>query len=264
MPRRLRATQSVEPRGSWWKLVVAYDGTAYGGWQRQPNAVTIQALLEEAFYRVTGQRVTVHGSGRTDAGVHARGQVASCECLTSLGPVALRRALNANLPADVRVWRVTRAPVGFHARFDAVQKEYRYLMETGEVADPFLRRYAWHHPQPLDVREMRRAAARLRGRHDFTALSANPGGAERDRVRCITRLGIHRRGSQVTIVVRADGFLYKMVRTLVGALVRVGEGKLTAEQLAALVRAGRRVPLLETAPAHGLTLWRVWYRRGRR
>lgn len=260
MPHTARGKRTTEPVRTCWKLIVAYDGTAYGGWQRQPNAVTVQELLETALARITGQNVTVQGSGRTDAGVHARAQVASCECVTRLRPVALQHALNANLPDDVRVMRVTRMPVGFHARFDAVAKEYRYQIDTGAVADPFLRRYAWHHPQPLDVRAMRRAAKWLVGRHDFTALSARTGTVERGKVRTITRLTIRREGRLLTIAVRADGFLYKMVRTLVGALVRVGEGKLTAEALRELVRTCRRVPVLETAPAHGLILWRVWYR----
>lgn len=260
MPHTARGKRTTEPIRTCWKLIVAYDGTAYGGWQRQPNTITVQELLETALARVTGQNVTVHGSGRTDAGVHARAQVASCECVTRLRPVALQRALNANLPDDVRVMRVTRMPVGFHARFDAVAKEYRYQIDTGAVADPFLRRYAWHHPQPLDVRAMRRAAKWLVGRHDFTALSARPGTDERNNVRTITRLTIRREGRLLTVAVRADGFLYKMVRTLVGALVRVGEGKLTAEALRELVRTRRRVPVLETAPAQGLILWHVWYR----
>ncbi|MCS7048493.1 MAG: tRNA pseudouridine(38-40) synthase TruA [Verrucomicrobiae bacterium] len=260
MPRTTRRKPVSESAGTWWKLVVAYDGTAYGGWQRQPNAITIQEVLERVLARVTGQQVTVHGSGRTDAGVHARGQVASCECATRLRPMELQRALNANLPADVRVLRVTRARPGFHARFDAVAKEYRYQLDLGPVADPFLRRYAWHHPQRLNLRAMRRAARWLRGRHDFTALSATGDGEEKNCVRRIMRLTIRQEGQLVTIGVRADGFLYKMVRTLVGALVKVGEGKLTPEELRELVRQRRRVPLLETAPAHGLFLWRVWYR----
>jgi len=239
-----------------FKLLIAYDGTGYGGWQRQPNAITVQELLEKAVEKVSGARVAVHGSGRTDAGVHAREQVASCSLVTGHSPAIIRRALNANLPEDIRILRVREVDAAFHARFSAKRKEYRYQIDCGAVADPFLRRYAWHHPQPLDLAAMRRAARLLKGRHDFTALSAT---SERSPVRTVTKLTIARRGRLLTIAVAADGFLYKMARSMVGALVKVGEGKLTVEQLKTLLASKKRTPLVETAPAHGLFLWRVWY-----
>ncbi len=239
-----------------FKLTIAYDGTAYGGWQRQPNAVTVQELLEKALAKLAGQRVTVHGSGRTDAGVHARDQVASVRLTTQHSPRPLLRALNAQLPGDIRVLRVQEVDAKFHARFSAKAKEYRYQIDTGAVADPFLRRYAWHHPRPLDVPAMRRAARLMVGRHDFSALSAK---SERDPVRTVSKLTITKRGRLITIAVRADGFLYKMARSMVGALVKVGEGKLTVEQLRALMAGKRRTALVETAPARGLCLWRVFY-----
>lgn len=239
-----------------FKLTVAYDGTAYGGWQRQPNAVTVQQRLEEALAKLAGQRVPVHGSGRTDAGVHARAQVASVSLVTRHSPRTLRRALNAQLPEDIRVLRVQEVRAGFHARFSAKAKEYRYQMDTGAVADPFLRRYAWHHPRPLDLKAMRRAAKLMLGRHDFSALSAK---SERNPVRTVSRLTITKRGRVLTMAVRADGFLYKMARSMVGALVKVGEGKLTVEQLRALMAGKKRTARVETAPARGLFLWRVWY-----
>ena len=242
------------------KLTIAYDGTAYGGWQRQSNATTVQALVENACEQVSGVQVTVHGSGRTDAGVHARAQVASCSLVTRLPLSVLLRALNAHLPPDVRITRVQEVPAGFHARFSAKRKEYRYQIDTGAVANPFLRRYAWHHPRPLDLPAMRRAARRLKGRHDFTALAAR---SERHPVRTISRLSIRKTGPLLTIAVVADGFLYKMARSIVGALVKVGEGKLSPEKLAELLAARKRVALIETAPAHGLTLWRVEYGSGR-
>jgi len=238
------------------KLTIAYDGTAYGGWQRQPNRVTIQQLVEEAAGKLAGKRVVVHGSGRTDAGVHARAQVASCAFATRHAPAKLRRALNANLPDDIRVTGVQVVPAKFHARVSATAKEYRYQMDAGPVADPFLRAYAWHRPWRLDVPAMRRAAGLLKGRHDFTALSVK---SRRGPVRTISRLAITKRGDVVTIAVVANGFLYKMVRTIVGALVKVGEGRLPVEQLRELVRAKKRIPVIETAPAHGLFLWRVDY-----
>ena len=255
-----------------FKLTIAYDGTQYGGWQRQPNAVTVQELIEKVLTKIAGKRVVVHGSGRTDAGVHARGQVASCSLITRHSLLTLRRALNAQLPKDIRVQQVREVNDGFHARFSARGKEYRYQIDCGEVADPFLRRYAWHHPHPLNISAMRRAAPLLKGRHDFAALSANPmrpacaaeaTSARRrpvaDPVRTISKLTVGKHGDLLTISVCADGFLYKMVRSIVGALVKVGEGKLTAEQLAELMRRRKRTALVETAPAHGLFLWRVWY-----
>jgi tRNA pseudouridine38-40 synthase len=254
-----------------FKLTVAYDGTAYAGWQIQPNGVTVQELLERALAKLTGARVAVHGSGRTDAGVHARAQVASVALTTRHSPQTLCRALNANLPEDIRVLRVQEVPAKpslrdaegrgrqFHARFSAKSKEYRYQIDTGEVADPFLRAYAWHHPWPLDVPAMRRAAWLLKGRHDFSALSANPMRKIETPVRRVTKLTITRRGNLLTIAVSANGFLYKMVRSMVGALVKVGEGKLSVEQLRALMAGKTRMALVETAPAHGLFLWRVFY-----
>jgi tRNA pseudouridine38-40 synthase len=264
MPR----TRHRKSKTRHFKLTIAYDGTRYGGWQLQPNAVTIQGLIEAALERVCGSRFRVHGSGRTDAGVHARAQVASCSLATSHWPLTLRRALNANLPQDVRVLRVQEVDAKFHARFSAKAKEYRYQIDTGEVPDPFLRAYAWHHPRPLNLPAMRRAAGMLKGRHDFSALSAKPSPrdaegrgrqSERDPVRMISKLAVTKRGNVLTISVRANGFLYKMVRSIVGALVKVGEGKLTVEELRELLRAKKRSALVETAPAKGLFLWNVEY-----
>jgi tRNA pseudouridine38-40 synthase len=167
--------------------------------------------------------------------------------------------LNAQLPKDIRVLRVQDVNDGFHARFSARGKEYRYQIDCGAVADPFLRRYAWHHPHPLNVAAMRRAARLLKGRRDFLALSANPMRPVKTPVRTISKLTIIKRGDLLIVSVCADGFLYKMVRSIVGALVKVGEGKLTAEQLKALVKTKKRTALVETAPARGLFLWRVWY-----
>ncbi len=241
---------------SLYKLTIAYDGTGYGGWQSQPNAVTIQDVVAAALTKIQGNPVTLHGSGRTDAGVHARGQVASCALTVAHSPSTLRRALNANLPDDIRVLRVETVTAKFHARFSAQKKEYRYQLDCGEVANPFLRRYTWHHPRPLNLPAMRRAARLLKGRHNFTALAAK---SDRTPVRIISKLTLTRTGNLLTIAVAADGFLYKMVRSIVGVLVKVGEGKLTPEQVAALLKSKQRTPLVETAPAHGLFLWWVSY-----
>lgn len=242
-----------------FKFTIAYDGTAYGGWQMQPNRVSIQQRLEDVLATIDGRRVVVHGSGRTDAGVHARAQIASCAMLTSHPTSVLVRAVNAHLPEDIRVTHVQRVAPEFHARFSATGKEYRYQIDAGPVADPFQRAYAWHHPRPLNLPAMRRAARVLRGRHDFTALSANPMRPVESTVRTVSRLTVTREGSSIAIAVRADGFLYKMARTIVGALVKAGEGRLGADELRGILEAKKRTALIETAPAHGLFLWRVYY-----
>ncbi len=238
------------------KLTIAYDGAQYGGWQLQPNVMTVQQRIEAALSKIAGKPVRVHGSGRTDAGVHARAQVASCSLTMRHAPRTIRRALNANLPEDIRVTRVQEVDGKFHARFSTKGKEYRYQVDCGAVADPFLRAYTWHHPRPLDVIAMRRAARLLKGRHDFSALSAK---SERDPVRTVTKLTITQQGQLLIISVSADGFLYRMVRTIVGGLVKVGEGRLTTEELRVLLVGKKRIPLVETAPARGLFLWRVFY-----
>jgi tRNA pseudouridine38-40 synthase len=242
-----------------FKLTVAYEGTNYGGWQFQPNAVTIQGQLESALKRIAGKRVVVHGSGRTDAGVHARAQVANCSLVTNHRPLVLRAALNANLPDDIRVLLVQEVNARFHARFSAKGKEYRYQIDAGAVANPILRAYAWHHARPLDLAAMRRAAKLLRGRHNFSALSANPMRPVETPVRTIRKLSVTKRRNAVTVAVAADGFLYKMVRSIVGALVRVGEGRLAVDNLHTLIKAKKRSALVETAPAKGLFLWKVSY-----
>jgi tRNA pseudouridine38-40 synthase len=240
-------------------LTVTYDGTHYAGWQLQPNGKTVQEIVEGAVGKIAGRAVRIHGSGRTDAGVHAKGQVANCSFDTQLSSATLLRALNANLPEDVRVLRVQELGPKFHARFSAKGKEYRYQIDCGTVADPFLRAYAWHHPRPLNVAAMRKAARLLKGRHDFSALSANPMRPVESPVRTISKLTLTKQDNLLTISVRANGFLYKMVRSIVGALMKVGEGRLTAAQLRQLVNAKKRTALVETAPAHGLFLWRVFY-----
>ena len=250
---------SLQPKLRHFKLTVTYDGTQYAGWQLQPNGKTVQEVMELALAKIDGHDVRVYGSGRTDAGVHAREQVANCTLRTQLKVPTLLKALNANLPEDVRVFRLQVTDEKFHARFSAKGKEYRYQIDCGAVAEPFLRAYAWHHPWPLNVAAMRRAAGLLKGRHDFSALSAKPRRPVENTVRTISKLSVTKRGNLLTVTVAADGFLYKMVRSIVGALVKVGEGRLTIEELRALVKAKKRTALVETAPAHGLFLWRVFY-----
>jgi tRNA pseudouridine38-40 synthase len=241
---------------------LAYDGTAYAGWQLQPRVPTIQGTLEEALQRVVGRPVRIAASGRTDAGVHALGQVASFRCDTQLTPEVLRRALNANTPPDIDVSEVRLAPDQFHATRDAVAKRYRYVIQDGPHRDVFSRTTAWHLPKVLDVPRMQAGAALLVGRHDFQSFEA-AGAPRKTSVRTIHELQITRFERQVwqplAIDVEADGFLYNMVRNIVGSLVLVGRGVQPPEWIGRVLAAFDRTCAGPTAPAHGLTLLHVRY-----
>jgi tRNA pseudouridine38-40 synthase len=254
-------TDSSTPARS-LRLKLAYDGTAYGGWQRQLNCVSIQGLLETAFQRVTGERVSVTASGRTDAGVHALGQVASCNTNSSLTPDALRRALNASLPSDICILTVQEAPANFHAIREAVQKRYRYQIRTGQNRDVFARHYAWQIWHELDLEKMREATQHLIGRHDFRSFQTS-GSQRKTTVRTILDLTLQGErtdfGQRITLEVEADGFLYNMVRNIVGTLVEVGRGKQTPSWVSEVLAARDRRRAGPTAPARGLTLLHVTY-----
>lgn len=248
------------------RLVIAYDGTGYSGWQVQKIGTGVQEKVEAALAALFPSRPVLHGSSRTDTGVHAFGLVAHFEVPRvefRMPPRKLLLALNAHLPEDVRVLRVARARPEFHARFDAVGKEYRYLVWNHPAENPLLRTQAWHVPRRLELGAMRRAAAALVGRHDFRAFTANPGYARTSTVRTLHRVEVRRSGRLLTFVIEGDGFLYKMCRGLVGTLVQVGTGRLAPDAIPEiLARQDRRVAGM-TAPACGLVLWRVRYpRRG--
>ncbi|HEY8368249.1 MAG TPA: tRNA pseudouridine(38-40) synthase TruA, partial [Thermodesulfobacteriota bacterium] len=224
------------------KLTVEYLGAGFAGWQAQASGRrTVQGVLAEAVARVTGERVAVHGAGRTDAGVHALGQVASLVLERStLAPDALRDALNAVLPADVSVRAVEEAHAGFHARKDAAGKRYRYLILVSPARSPFWEGRAWHRRGPLDLDAMRRAASGLVGTHDFSAFRAAASEA-RSAVRTVSRLTIDADPEVerlVRVEIEGDGFLTHMVRIIVGTLVEVGRGKMPAERVAEIL-AGR-------------------------
>jgi tRNA pseudouridine38-40 synthase len=246
------------------RLVVAYDGTDYVGWQVQPEGVSVQGRLEEALARLFPTAPRVVSSSRTDTGVHARGMCAHFDVPRAdwrMKPDKLVLAANAHLPDDVRVVAAARARPGFHARFDAVGKQYRYAVWNHPAHDPLGLRRQWHVPRPLDLRAMRAAAAGLVGRHDFVAFSASPGYERRHTVRHVTRCRVLRSGPLVTVVIEADGFLYKMCRGIVGTLVQVGHGRFRPEEPAAMLSGRDRRLSGMTAPALGLTLWHVRYRR---
>ncbi len=243
-----------------WKCVCAYDGRAFAGWQSQAGGGSVQDAIEARLAAVLGTSARIHGSGRTDAGVHACGQVFHVDAGWRHGPERLASALRAGLPPSIQIRSVRPAPEGFHARFSATGKIYRYDLHLGD-ADPFTRPYCWPILRPLDVAAVEAAAARLRGCHDFRAFSARRGAGEEDTVRDLRRLEVVRRGRRIRIVAEADGFLYKMVRSLVGTLVAAGQGRLSPAQVGDILRAGARTPQVETAPPQGLFLVRVLYPR---
>jgi tRNA pseudouridine38-40 synthase len=241
------------------KLTLAYDGTAYAGWQRQANALAVQQVVEEAFAHLTGGvPPTIAGAGRTDSGVQAVGQVASVNVTFEHSALSVQRALNMRLPADIRVIGAVEMPLGFHARFHAVGKSYRYRMVTTAVLSPFDRQYAWHVPWPLDTGAMARAAARLTGTHDFASFQA-AGSTITGTVRTLDRLTIADAGGELRIDVEGDGFLRNMVRIIAGTLMEVGSGHRDAESIDAIIAARHRDAAGKTAPPHGLTLMSVRY-----
>lgn len=250
--------QSPEPPARILKLTLAYDGTRFVGWQRQADGESIQGLLEQALARFDGAPVTVHGAGRTDAGVHALGQVASAEVTSRHDVASIHRGLNASLPPDVRVAAVEDAPAGFHARFSARSKTYRYVLDTSPVASPFTRSFAWHLPERLDVEAMRKAASALVGNRDFAAFQST-GSETSGTVRTITRSDVSTHEQAVAYEVAGNGFLRHMVRAIAGTLVEVGRGWREPGSMAALLAAGSRAQAGPTAPAHGLFLVRVDY-----
>jgi tRNA pseudouridine38-40 synthase len=248
-----------------FKLTIAYDGARYSGWQVQKIGVGVQEKVEDALARLFPSHPRVHGSSRTDTGVHALGMVAhfeapAAECKFSTRKLAL--ALNAWLPEDVRILAAARASRDFHARFGAVGKQYRYFIWNQPAMNPLLRRTAWHVPRSLDLPSMRRAAPHFVGRHDFQSFAANPGYTKESTVRTLRRCEIRKAGRLLTFIIEGDGFLYKMCRGIVGTLTQVGMGKFSPEDISTMLdKKDRRIAGM-TAPAHGLTLWKVFYPPG--
>jgi tRNA pseudouridine38-40 synthase len=242
------------------KLTLSYDGTDYAGWQVQADQRTIQGELERAIATITGESIRIVGSGRTDAGVHARGQVASFTTQSQLDCKVWIRALNANLPDDINVLQVERVATGFHAIRDAVRKRYRYMVRDDGIRDVFARRYYWQFSQSLNVEAMQTAALALVGRHDFASFQSS--GADRgSTVRTIYELTIQRDENKgaITFEVEADGFLYNMVRAIVGTLVEVGRGAQELDWPAEVLATCDRKAGGPTAPPQGLFLVHVEY-----
>jgi tRNA pseudouridine38-40 synthase len=259
----------------WLKLTLAYDGGAYAGWQVQPDKPTVQGTFEATWQRLTQESLRVTAAGRTDAGVHALGQVVGLSTETRLANEDLHRGLNALLPNDIAVCTIDDAREGFHATYDAVGKRYRYQIHNDRAPSVFSRNYAWHYPQPLNSDAMHAAGQGLLGRHDFSSFET--AGSERpDSIRTINELTVARQSShlapreeiqlaerdeynRITIDVAGDGFLYNMVRTIVGTLVEVGVGKRDMSWPAEVLAATDRRRAGQTAPPHGLFLVEVNY-----
>ncbi len=241
-----------------WKCVCAYDGRDFSGWQSQAGGNALQDVIEARLAEIFKEPVRIHGSGRTDAGVHANGQVFHFDAAWRHGAEKLRVAMGARLPETIQIKSARSIGADFHARFGATGKRYVYRLHMGD-ADPFTRRWCWSLFRPLDFAAMEAVAEVLRGRHDFRSFAASNGTEREDTVRDLRRLEIVRRGRHVRITAESGGFLYKMVRSLVGALVAAGEGRLSPEQVRAILASRQRTEQVLTAPPQGLFLDKVFY-----
>jgi tRNA pseudouridine38-40 synthase len=241
------------------RLTLAYDGTGFRGWAKNRGQRTVEGVLTDALGRVLGESPKLSVAGRTDAGVHARWQVASFTGPDDVELERLQRSVNGMLAPEIVAWDVRRAADGFDARFSATAREYRYRIDTGPWPDPFEARFVWHRPGALATAPMRQAARLLLGEQDFASFCRRPqaGGT----VRRLERLSIVRRGDRLEISARANAFLHQMVRSLVGTLVDVGRGRIDPAAMREILRARDRGEAGELAPAHGLTLERVVYGR---
>ena len=258
------------------KLTIQYEGAAYVGWQRQKVGISVQGVLESALAEIEGAEVHVVGAGRTDAGVHALGQVASVRLQRSIALPSLRRALNAILPRDIRVISAEEMSHAFNARSEAKSKTYQYFVMTGSVISPFERRYVWHIPQPLNVKWMTEAAMLLKGRHDFSAFQAS-GGSVKTTIRTITEMEVGEvplaqfflpivsavtgpsSSSLLVFRVCGGGFLRHMVRAIVGTLIDIGSGRRAPKNIDKILMSGDRSQAGPTAPPQGLFLVGVDY-----
>jgi tRNA pseudouridine38-40 synthase len=241
------------------RLTLAYDGSGFRGWAKNSGQRTVEGVLSDALSRALGDDPKLSVAGRTDAGVHARGQVVSFVADDDVDLERLQRSVNGMLAPEIVANEVRRAPAGFNARFSATAREYRYRIDTGPWPDPFEARFVWHRPGGLAVARMRQAARPLLGEHDFASFCRRPqsGGT----VRRLERLSIASHGDRVEITARANAFLHQMVRALVGTLVAVGDGRIEPTEVARTLAARDRARTPQMAPAHGLTLERVVYGR---
>lgn len=243
-----------------YKCIISYDGTGFSGYQVQPNKRTVQSELEAVLTKMhKGQHVKVSGSGRTDAGVHAKGQVIHFDSPLSIPTEKWGVALNSLLPADLSVISVEKTSPSFHARYDAVGKEYRYFLHISQVRDPFLRNYAYQYPYALNLETMKEASSYFLGTHDFTSFCSAKSEVA-DKFRTIKTIDINPEGDLVVFRFVGNGFLYNMVRILVGTLLEVGSGERLPIEISEMLIKKDRSSAGKTAPAHGLYLWKVYYK----
>jgi tRNA pseudouridine38-40 synthase len=244
------------------KLTVAYDGSNYQGWQTQKTGLGVQQVLESALAKLIPGQPRLHSSSRTDTGVHALGMVAHFDALESGLSISMGKlplALNAHLPADIRVLTASRCPPQFHARFSASGKQYRYFIWNAPAMNPLLRLQAWHVPRALNIPAMRAAARHFIGKHDFASFAASREYELGSTARTLLRCDLKRSGPLLTFVIEGDGFLYKMCRGIVGTIVQVGLGKYAPHEIVHMLAQRDRRLAGMSAPAHGLVLWRVFY-----
>ena len=242
------------------KLTVAYDGAAFAGWQSQAHRNTVQDTLEHAFQKISGTRIRVHGAGRTDAGVHALAQCAHVDLPDRrLSLERWTKALNSTLPPAIRILRCQFMPQNFHARFSATGKLYRYRIWAAPILPPLEFGRAWHISSPLDVDLLKTAGKKFVGTHDFAAFAANRGKKEQDTMRTIWSAQIRRSGPRIAIEIAGDGFLYKMVRLMVGAMTQVAFNKMNVDETVGWLKSGHADGSRFVAPAKGLYLVKIWY-----
>jgi tRNA pseudouridine38-40 synthase len=242
-----------------YKCIISYDGSGFSGYQVQPNKRTVQSQIESVLAKIhKGSVVKIAASGRTDAGVHAKGQVIHFDSALSLPEDKWELALNSMLPEDISVLSVEKADSAFHVRFDASRKEYRYFLYQSPKRDPFQRNYAYHYPYPLNLAVMRKACTFLLGTHDFSSFCSARTEVE-DKVRTIETIEISQDGDRISFRFIGNGFLYNMVRILVGTLIEVGSGKRQPEEIVGILEKRDRRYAGKTAPGQGLYLWKVFY-----
>ncbi|MBN2557936.1 MAG: tRNA pseudouridine(38-40) synthase TruA [Clostridia bacterium] len=240
------------------KLVIEYDGTAYCGWQYQPNGPSIQQIMEDAVFRLTGEHTRLHGSGRTDAGVHALGQTANFHTESKIPPAVFGRALNQLLPGDISIISSCRVADEFHSRFDARGKHYRYLIFNRQERSPFFENRAYRYGKEIDLSKMKAAALHFKGTHDFLGFMASGSDIE-DTTRIIYGIDIGKDGDLIGIDITGSGFLYNMVRIISGTLLECGIGRREPSEIPDIILSGDRKAAGRTLPAHGLYLVRVIY-----
>jgi len=247
-----------------FKLTIAYDGTEYEGWQVQKIGTGVQEKVEAALAKLFPSKPRLHSSSRTDTGVHAIGMVAHFEippAEAKMPPQKVALALNAWLPPDIRIISAARAGKEFHARFDAAGKQYRYFVWNHTAMNPLIRTTAWHVPRSLNLPLMRAAGSEFLGKHDFQSFTTNSGYARSSTIRTLTRCEVKRSGALLTFIIEGDGFLYRMCRAIVGTLVQAGLKRFPPQSIKQMLAKKDRRMAGMTAPAHGLVLWKVFYKK---